>query len=139
MIRRIEKKDSALLSSAKAEFPDCWTKEMTESAFSSGRFFGYLYKDGENFAFITFSMTVDTADIEDLFVSPAIRNRGIAGELLSLALKEIKEKGKTAVFLEVRTDNIPAINLYSSFGFEKVSVRKNYYSPGDALVLKKEI
>ena len=139
MIRKIEKRDSALLSKARTEFPDCWTKEMMDSAFDSGRFFGYVYDGGENFAFITFSTTVDTADIEDLFVSLALRRRGIAKELLSLALKDIEDSGKTAVFLEVRTDNTSAINLYTSFGFEKISVRKNYYTDGDALILKKEI
>lgn len=139
MIRRIEKADSALLSSAGKVFPDCWNKEMIDSAFDGGRFFGYLYKDGENFAFITYSLSVDTADIEDLFVSPAIRRRGIAKELLSAALKDIGKRDKTTVFLEVRTDNVPAVNLYTSFGFEKISVRKKYYADGDALVLKKEI
>ena len=112
---------------------------MIDSAFDSGRFFGYLYTGGEDFAFITYSLSVDTADIEDLFVSPAIRKKGIAKGLLSLALKDAENKGKTAVFLEVRTDNAPAINLYTSFGFVKISVRKKYYADGDAFVMKKEI
>ncbi|MBO4594509.1 MAG: ribosomal protein S18-alanine N-acetyltransferase [Clostridia bacterium] len=139
MIRRIEKTDSALLSSARKDFPDCWSKEMIDSAFEGGRFFGYLYKDGEGFAFISYSLSVDTADIEDLFVSPSLRGKGIAKELLTAAIKDVREQGRTIVFLEVRTDNIPAINLYTSFGFEKISVRKKYYADGDAFVLKKEI
>ena len=112
---------------------------MIDSAFDCGRFFGYVYEDGEGFAFITYSLSVDTADIEDLFVSPALRRRGIAKELLTAAINDIAEKGKTAVFLEVRTDNLPAIDLYTSFGFEKISVRKKYYADGDAFVLKKEL
>ena len=32
-----------------------------------------------------------------------------------------------SITLEVNDKNIPAINLYLKYGFEKVGLRKNYY------------
>ena len=44
------------------------------------------------------------------------------------------------VFLEVKRTNFPAINLYLSFGFEEINIRKKYYSDGeDALEMVKKM
>ena len=36
------------------------------------------------------------------------------------------------IFLEVRTDNVPAITLYESYGFSILGTRKGYYQPSGA-------
>ena len=36
-------------------------------------------------------------------------------------------KNMQSITLEVNDKNIPAINLYLKYGFEKVGLRKNYY------------
>ena len=41
-------------------------------------------------------------------------------------MSNIQESVKL-VTLEVRKENIPAIELYKKFGFEIVTTRKNYY------------
>ena len=44
------------------------------------------------------------------------------------------------MFLEVRSSNTPAINLYKKAGFTNLSVRKKYYDDGeDAVVMAKEL
>lgn len=47
---------------------------------------------------------------------------------------------KSTVFLEVRTDNEPAIALYTSLGFTKMGVRKRYYqaSGADAYTMRRD-
>ena len=139
MIRKAEKKDAALLASAKKDFADAWNEDMINSAFNGGRFFGIINEKEDGFAFVTYSLSVDTADIEDVFVSPVLRRKGLAKELLELAIEDIKAKGKKRVLLEVKDTNFAAIELYSKLGFKKIAVRKKYYSDGDALVLEKEI
>jgi ribosomal-protein-alanine N-acetyltransferase len=44
------------------------------------------------------------------------------------------------VFLEVRTDNEPAITLYRGLGFVTVGVRKRYYraSGADAYTMRRD-
>jgi ribosomal-protein-alanine N-acetyltransferase len=51
------------------------------------------------------------------------------------------ESGADFFYLEVRKSNIPAINLYKRFGFEIISIRKEYYSDNkeDALVMALKI
>jgi ribosomal-protein-alanine N-acetyltransferase len=38
--------------------------------------------------------------------------------------------GASYLWLEVRESNAPALNLYQSFGFQQVGLRKDYYPAG---------
>ncbi|MBF6150569.1 GNAT family N-acetyltransferase, partial [Nocardia nova] len=51
--------------------------------------------------------------------------------LLEALLATAGERGGP-VFLEVRTDNAPAIALYAKHGFHIIGLRKNYYHPSGA-------
>jgi [ribosomal protein S18]-alanine N-acetyltransferase len=76
-------------------------------------------------------------EIHTIGVDPAYQGHGIGRQML-LRLFEYADNG--AIFLEVRTDNAPAIALYESEGFTKVGVRKRYYrvSGADAYTMKRE-
>ena len=139
MIREICESDAKLLASAKKEFSDAWNEEMILSAFRGGRFFGLVDEEKDGFSFITYSLSIDTADIEDVFTSASLRRQGKAKNLLKLALEKIKGAGKERVLLEVKSTNLSAQKLYESFGFKVISVRKNYYPDGDAFVMEKEL
>ena len=41
------------------------------------------------------------------------------------------------LFLEVRSRNVPAIKLYTAYGFKEIGIRKNYYKDpqDDAIVM----
>ena len=58
--------------------------------------------------------------------------RGLLDRLLAFASGGV-------VFLEVRTDNEPAIGLYESVGFERMGLRKRYYrvSGADAYTMRR--
>lgn len=61
-----------------------------------------------------------------------IRNKSIA----KLALSEFINNHKNDIYLEVSENNICAIKLYESIGFQKISIRKNYYKDNsDAIVM----
>lgn len=60
------------------------------------------------------------------------RNRGIAGALLSMALRELRERGMTEAALSVDTNNPGgAFELYTSLGFELRSYEAVYNRPVD--------
>jgi ribosomal-protein-alanine N-acetyltransferase len=75
-------------------------------------------------------------EIHTIGVDPAFQGRGI-GRLLLDALLEYAGHG--TVFLEVRTDNAPAIALYRSAGFVEIGLRKRYYrvSGADAYTMRR--
>lgn len=76
-------------------------------------------------------------EVHTIGVDPEFQGRGIGRELM-IRLLDIAAGG--AVFLEVRTDNEPALRLYESLGFAKVGLRKRYYrvSGADAYTMRRD-
>lgn len=56
------------------------------------------------------------------------RKKGIGRTLLRAAADGAKSRGCEFITLEVRVSNTMAIALYESENFEKVGIRKNFYS-----------
>lgn len=82
-------------------------------------------------------LAADEGEITNVAVAPTYRRRKIAQSLLAQIMTKAYEKGAGQIFLEVRSQNEPAIKLYQKAGFWQIGVRKNYYqSPqDDALVM----
>lgn len=79
------------------------------------------------------------SEVHTIGVDPARQRRGIGAVLLSAMLAESDAHGGP-VFLEVRTDNEAAIELYLREGFEVVGTRKRYYQPSgaDAFTMRRD-
>ena len=76
-------------------------------------------------------------EIHTIGVDPVYQGQGIGRRLVSQILELASG---SAVFLEVRTDNVPAISLYESFGFVNVGLRRRYYraSGADAYTMRRD-
>lgn len=98
-----------------------------------------LEKDGLVVGFIDYWVTFDSATIDQIAVKKSERNQGFAKILLDKSINDLKELGEVSFFtLEVRASNEPAINLYKSFGFQKVTIKEKYYDDGeDAIYMVK--
>jgi ribosomal-protein-alanine N-acetyltransferase len=70
-------------------------------------------------------------EIHTIGVDPQYQGRGIGRALLCDLLGHA-DKVNAPVFLEVRTDNVPAIKLYEAHGFEQIGLRRRYYQPSGA-------
>lgn len=91
-----------------------------------------LEKDGLVVGFIDYWVTFDSATIDQIAVKKSERNQGFAKILLEKSINDIKELGEVSFFtLEVRASNEPAINLYKSFDFQKVTIKEKYYDDGE--------
>jgi len=55
--------------------------------------------------------------VTDVRVAPTHRRRGLAGAVMGALLGWAAERGATAAYLQVRTDNEPALALYDRLGF----------------------
>lgn len=71
------------------------------------------------------------ASVHTIGVVPEAQGQGIGKALLRALLTRADEL-HAAVFLEVRTDNDPAVKLYEAHGFQKLGIRKRYYQPSGA-------
>lgn len=140
----LEKSDFIrLASTSDIDFPDAWNYDMLLSAKKTGNFYGFTIKEDKNseaIAFITFSVSIDTIDIEDVYTFSEYRNKGFAKTLINSVLDYAKQNNKNKIFLEVKKTNEKAISLYQGLGFSLISERKKYYADGEtALVMLKEI
>jgi [ribosomal protein S18]-alanine N-acetyltransferase len=76
-------------------------------------------------------------EIHTIGVDPDYQGRGIGRRLVS---QLVELASGSVIFLEVRTDNAPAIGLYESFGFVNVGLRRRYYraSGADAYTMRRD-
>jgi len=87
--------------------------------------------------YIIFWVVAEEMHILNLAVHPRHRRLGIARRLLQEALNQARTLGAQVAWLEVRPSNIPARQLYESFGFKEAGTRPRYYqdTQEDALLL----
>lgn len=83
----------------------------------------------------------DQADVVTLAVAASHWGHGIGSTLLEALMTEAARHGCTELFLEVRTDNVRAQQLYRRYGFAEIGIRRGYYQPSgaDALVMRRPI
>ena len=77
-------------------------------------------------------------EIHTIGVDPAYQGQGIGRRMMTELLDFAGPE--SVVYLEVRTDNGPAIGLYTSLGFITVGLRKRYYrvSGADAYTMRRD-
>ena len=70
-----------------------------------------------------------------LAVRSKYRRRGVATALMKRVIQLLASKGATAIRLEVKASNEPAINLYKKLGFKIIGVIDGYYRSGESAYL----
>jgi ribosomal-protein-alanine N-acetyltransferase len=123
-----------------------WTAVEFDDLLKSPGVFAVLGEAGEPAeakGFILCRAIAGEAEILTIAVDPAARRRGWGAALVAMAAGVAAETRAEAMFLEVATDNLPAIALYQSAGFVRVGIRKGYYShpdgAKDALVMRRAL
>lgn len=78
--------------------------------------------------YIGIIMAADEGDITNVSVKKELQSQGIGTMLIQELASRTKEMGVEKIFLEVRESNAVALALYEKQGFERMGVRKNYYT-----------
>lgn len=140
MIRPIEKKDIDRIISLENETIGSSLGDMLNDLVTNPLMGAYVYEDNEVLGYISYTFDGDILEILNFCVSKKNQNQGIGKHLLSKLLLDMQLSGAKSSILEVREDNIRAIHVYESFGYKKISVRKNYYKDScNALVYEKSL
>ena len=138
-IRRATPADAAAIAAAEAIcFSDPWCeRDILGYISTEGGICFVAYRGDRLIAYILGRLIAPEAEIYRIAVLPEHRQRGIGYRLLDFAMKTERGRGLETVFLEVRSRNTPAINLYSAYGFKRAGIRKNYYKnpDDDAIVM----
>lgn len=111
---------------------DRYTRGMLLSSFDDKHTFAISCKDGEKIiGYVLASSVLNECSLLKIIVDVEYRRRGIGSELLKYLDKIMIEKKVEKIFLEVRSSNLPAINLYKKNGYIQIHERLRYYSDGE--------
>ncbi len=120
---------------------DNFTYKLTEKEFSTNpylKIITYVEKD-KIIGFLLYSLIYDRIEIEQFEVITKERGRGIGDKLLKYLIEKYKDSDIKNITLEVKEDNIIAINLYKKYGFKNVSTREKYYDGINGLLMEKTL
>ena len=135
-IQDLEEIKDVLLS----DFDDFWSYEvLREELLSDSSLYIVAKKQNEIIGFAGIKIIIDEADIMNIVVKKSYRNNGIGSLLLENLILISNKKNLNFINLEVDCKNTITINLYKKFGFEEISLRKNYYKNNDAMIMKKKL
>ena len=120
---------------------DNFTYELTKKEFSTNpylKIITYVEKD-KIIGFLLYSLIYDRIEIEQFEVITKERRKGIGDKLLKYLIAKYEDSDIKNITLEVKEDNIVAINLYKKYGFKKVSTREKYYDGINGLLMEKTL
>lgn len=120
---------------------DNFTYELTEKEFSTNpylKIITYVEKD-KIIGFLLYSLLYDRIEIEQFEVITKERRKGIGDKLLKYLIEKYQDTDIKNITLEVKEDNIVAINLYEKYGFKKISTREKYYDGINGLLMEKTL
>ena len=130
---RIEKMTSGQLDDVYIIETECfshpWSKQSLEEELNNETsLFLVAKEENEVIGYIGMSIVIDEGYIFNVAVREKYRNKGVATALINELVTYGKKNNFSFITLEVRESNLPAISLYSKFGFIKAGERKDYYS-----------
>ena len=137
--RRAVPDDAPLIEAIEREcFPDPYSVKDIFSYICqpTGTCFVATDDGGRVVCYIIGRLIAPEGEIYRIATKESHRRRGIAYRLLDYMRKCELGRGLEVLFLEVRSKNIPARNLYKSFGFAECGTRRGYYkNPDDDAVV----
>lgn len=144
MLRKMKVEDlPSILEIEKELFSSPWKEEdflfeLTQNPFAH---YTVLLEQDEIVGYIGYWLKEPYVEITNVAVRSSYQRQGYAKKLVASCIEEGIKSGSAIFTLEVRFSNIPAIQLYESFGFKSVTVRKNYYTDPieDAYLMMKEV
>lgn len=137
-LRRIEQRDlNSILVLEKILYKDPWNEKNFDSELSHNDY-AYMYVLLENdivLGYAGFWLSYEYATITKVSINPALQNKGLGYYLFCKIMEIAKELGATSYSLEVRESNFIAQRVYEKYGYQKVGLRKGYYSDGENAIV----
>jgi [ribosomal protein S18]-alanine N-acetyltransferase len=133
-----------VLKLEKTLFPiDAWTEELflgelAEASIS--RDVSVAVLDSQIVGYASFRYVGKQGDVNTVAVASDQQGKGIGTALMDWLESQAVLRNVREIFLDVRSDNEPAIKMYVGRGYERIDVRRNYYGNMiDANVMRKRV
>lgn len=141
MIRRMAAADLEQVADLERQcFAENWSYGLLEAGLHSTYDWYYVFVQEERIlGYCNLRILAGEGEVQRIAVLPRYRRLGVARKMMETMVTCARDSRVSAVSLEVRQSNLPARNLYESFGFQAEAVRKGYYSnpAEDALIMWK--
>ena len=98
-----------------------------------------FYEKNKVLGYLIYSHIYDRLEIDKLFVNEENRGNGIGKKLMSYLVWIAINNHIVNITLEVRKSNEITKNLYKSFGFREVALRRMYYGDEDGILMEKQV
>jgi len=133
-----------VLKLEKALFPiDAWSEELfleELAEVSISRDVSVAVLDSQIVGYASLRFVGKQGDVNTVAVASNQQGKGIGTALMDWLESQAALRNVREIFLDVRSDNEPAIKMYASRGYERVDIRRNYYGNTiDANVMRKRV
>ena len=120
-------------------YPFPWTRGIFDDCLKVGYLCRLLELNGKIVAYAVMSVAVGEAHLLTIVVPKDEQGKGYGKKMLNEMIQHAVNDKASTMYLEVRTSNKTAIQLYHERGFNELGIRNNYYPAEngreDALIL----
>jgi [ribosomal protein S18]-alanine N-acetyltransferase len=139
-IRRMNLQDiDQVLQVEKRSFTAPWSRQAFMTELIDNHLARYVVAEynGRIVGYAGVWMIIDEGHVTNIAVDPDFRGKHLGEKLLRTLISICLAQGGKKMTLEVRVTNHVAQKLYEKYGFERVGVRKGYYTDNreDALIM----
>jgi ribosomal-protein-alanine N-acetyltransferase len=122
-------------------FPNPWPRVFFEKDLESSNTVAFVFEENGQIIGYAVGACIDVElHITNIAVAAGYQRRGTGLSLLQKMEDIAIERACNFAYLEVRTNNVAAINMYKKYGYDILYTRKRYYIDGDdAYVMHKEL
>lgn len=143
-IRRMQLSDMAdVLRNERRSYTHPWNEGIFQDCLRSGHECWLLISTEIVVGHGILSVAAGESHLLNVCVHPGSRGHGLGRQMVEHLLDRARARRASTMFLEVRTSNVVAYQLYEKLGFNEIGIRENYYPAyvgrEDALVLAKEL
>lgn len=127
---------NSISSTLSLEFDTFWNYNTIKSEIENPDSIVLVAKEYEQVvAFAGIWKAIDIMHLMDIVVSKSHRRKNIASLLMKEIINITLKNNINELTLEVSQNNLPAIKLYTKFGFKELGIRKNYYGVNNNAII----
>ena len=115
-------------------FPNIWEYDVLQDDYNDSKYI-VIKQNEEIYGFAGFRTIFEEMEIMNIVTKVDKRNQGFASNMLSYILRYAHNHEMKKIDLEVNENNLPAIKLYKTYGFQVVGKRNKYYKDGGNAIL----